>query len=279
MIQALTNHIAQTTHLTTDEARWLLEFIFDQPYVHLLTLARLPEKQIVALNRILNKIRKTHQPLAYVLKQVPFLNQTIYIKPPILIPRQETEQWVYEITQQSWMQHIRSILDIGTGSGCIALTLAAHFKNAQVTGIDINPTAIRLAKKNATINKINNVQFLQSNLFAKIKNKKFDLIVSNPPYIDPAKINTLNKQVIDWEDKHALFAENQGLAIIEQILKQADQFLTMQNQHPQLIIEIDSDQNIAIEKLAAQYHWQCTIQKDLFGKWRTVWCKKKNAEK
>jgi release factor glutamine methyltransferase len=275
-VHQLINRITTNTTLSNQEAWWLLEHITAQSREKLLTTNEVLKTQIEQLDQILMQIYKDKKPLAYILGFVPFLGLKIKVVPPVLIPRPETEEWIEKAVAmlQPMQNQPLKILDIGTGSGCIALALAHHLPSAQITAIDINPQAIALARENAKINNISNVNFLLSDLFKNIdKDQDFDLIVSNPPYIDSKFLPQLEPQVSGWEDHGALFADNKGLQMITQILKDSALFLTKNKKLPtQLIIEIDFNQKDAVLKIAQDLGWNCHAVQDAFGQWRTVWC-------
>ncbi|MCX5924252.1 MAG: peptide chain release factor N(5)-glutamine methyltransferase [Candidatus Dependentiae bacterium] len=277
-MKPIIKEIISKTNLSSQEAWWLLEHVTGKSKEELLFLHTLTPQQQIILQECILKLTVDHMPLAYLLGFVPFLDLTIDVAPPILIPRPETEEWVHNVIQalKPHEKEIKNILDIGTGSGCIALALAYGFPQAHVTALDINPEALRLAKSNAEKNNISNFTFLQSDLFsALINNQTFDLIVSNPPYINPDMAQTLSPQVKNWEDPQALFAPDQGLEIIEKILKNSALFLNPSTSLPcQLAIEIDQYHKDAALTLAESAGWDATAQKDCFGNWRTIWCKK-----
>ena len=270
--------ITAQTSLSTQEAWWLLEHVTGKKKETLITQGSLSEQEQLSLQSLILKMKDEHMPLAYILGFVPFLDLKIHVKPPILIPRQETEQWIQELIEALKNEPAQnfSILDIGTGSGCIALALAKQFPLAHITAIDINRSALELARHNSKTNGISNITFIQSDLFASIHSgSRFDLIVSNPPYIDPSMIHSLSKEVKDWEDHAALFADNQGMAIIDKILQQADDFLKPCLNMPfQLVLEIDQYHKDGALSCAQNYDWSATACKDSFGNWRTLWCKK-----
>jgi release factor glutamine methyltransferase len=277
-MNSLIKQITAKTSLSTQEAWWLLEHVTKQKKETLIIQNSLSEQDQLSLQNLILKIKDEHMPLAYILGFVPFLDLKIHVKPPILIPRQETEQWVQELIEvlKNEPSADFSILDIGTGSGCIALALAKQFPLAHITAIDINRSALELARQNAKINGISNVVFIESDLFLSIPSRsRFDLIVSNPPYIDPSMMNSLSKQVKDWEDHLALFADNQGMAIIDKILQQSHDFLYSRPDMPfQLILEIDQYHKDGALSCAQNYDWSATANTDSFGNWRTLWCKK-----
>lgn len=277
MIKKYLSIIKNKTSISEQEAWWLLEHITQKTKEQLMLKNNLEKKEVADLDKALVELSENHKPLAYILETIPFLNLTIHLKPPILIPRHETEEWVAQLIEElkPFKHHINSILDIGTGSGCIALALAQAFPQAHITAIDINQSALDLTNKNARLNNIANITLKQSNLFANLTTQKFDLIVSNPPYINPAEQPNLAKQVTEWEDHQALFAQQEGLSIIKEILQTSSKFLTDKNIPIQLVIEIDQNQKDSTLNLANAFGWKAKAQQDSFGKWRTIWCKQR----
>lgn len=274
-MNSIIQHILQKTQLSPQEAWWLLEHITQQSKATLLTSnSDLTSKELDDLNNALRDLNN-NKPLSYIIGFVPFLNTKISVQPPTLIPRPETEEWSNNVITMLNKKHCinPTILDIGTGSGCIAVALAKHFPQATIYAVDIKKSALQLAKHNAQINNIANIIFIESNLCSNLPaNIKFDLIVSNPPYIP--NNTTLNDQVTQWEDHDALFAHNNGLAIIEQIAQQAPQFLKKNKLPSQLIIEIDSSHSLQAMKIFENLQYSSTVlQQDLFSQPRTIWSK------
>lgn len=269
--------ILSKTKLSQQEAIWLLEHISGKKYPFFSDL-KLTENQQRMLDDSIDQISIHHKPLAYVIGWVPFLDLSIAVKPPILIPRAETEEWVHSLIENidPYGNQIHTILEIGTGSGAIGLSLAKHLPKAQILAIDINDQSIELAKSNAKKNNIQNITFLNSDLFEKIKDQKFDLIVSNPPYIPEDDASSINPSVINWEDPKALFSGKKGLDLLEKIVKESSSYILFNPSLPfQLVLEIDRTQNELLQKIGYESSWDCSIKKDLFGNWRTAWCKQK----
>lgn len=194
-----------------------------------------------------------HKPIAYIIGNIPFGDLTINVRPPLLIPRPETESWVYALieTVRNFRDQPLTILDLCTGTGCIALALAHALPKARVIGVDISPVAIAQAQENAERNNISNVTFIESDLYVAVERLQFDLIVTNPPYIDPALYDQLEPSVRLWEDAGALIAPHAGLATIEKIIIQAHQYLKPNDTRdmPSLVVEIDYMQSDAVQKL------------------------------
>lgn len=261
-------------------AWWLLEALTKQRKINLLLAKEieLSYEQEQLLKEWIDEIVIHHKPIAYILGNVPFGPLTIAVKPPILIPRSETEEWVLQIIEQikqSGAQKLR-ILDLCTGSGCIALLFAYMLPDAQVYAIDISDDAIALATENMKHLNIANVTIIKSDLFDQLPQMTYDLIISNPPYITADEYNELAPSVSAWEDKGALYAQDEGLSIIKQIITQAPLYLNpnqiVQEQHiNQLYIEIGWKQGNIVSKLMEQKGYtNVTVTKDSAQKDRVV---------
>lgn len=238
---------------------WLLEKLTNKTKTDLIAQKEieLSDAQNAQLQIWIDQIINQHKPIAYILGDVPFGDLMIKVEPPVLIPRPETEEWILNLAKhikQSGAQKLR-ILDMCTGSGCIALLLAHELPDATIYAIDIADEAIALAQKNKQLLNIENIKIIQSDLFAQLPNSvHFDLIVCNPPYITDAEFAQLDPSVRDWEDKRALHADDNGTAIIKQIISQAPNFLRQNDQLKQhgiaqLMIEIGWQQAQEVEKL------------------------------
>ncbi len=267
--------------LCTQYAWWLLEYITQKQELDLISQndIRWSDEEQKKLDDALTKLIKQDMPLSYLLGSTPFCGLDIITKAPVLIPRPETEEWCANLIDQ--LHHIRNeplwILDLCTGSGCIALALADALPKAKVYGTDISDAAFALANENKSHNHIANVQFLRSDCFDQIpKEFKFDLIVGNPPYIPESQWQTLENSVRNWEDKNALIAPDNGLALIKRIIDQAPLYIKpnelMKKSHiPQLVLEIDSSQGKAVaDYLALRQYNEVTIKKDLENKDRVA---------
>lgn len=185
--------------------------------------------------------REQGEPIAYILGRQDFWTLTLEVAPCTLIPRADTERLVEVALELA--SDAKSILDLGTGTGAIALALAKELPEAAVQGLDFQTEAVQLARRNATRNNIQNINFVQSDWFNSLSSaSKFELIVSNPPYIDPHD-HHLEQGDVRFEPKTALVAENQGLADIDHIIKQAVSFLAPKGW---LMFEHGFDQGAAV---------------------------------
>jgi len=252
------------------EIRWLLEYI---------TAKRAPfkalsEQTLATLAQLLTDRIERHKPLQYIIGSVPFLDMTLTVRPPTLIPRPETEEIVERlITSLAHMKHRSlSFLDMCTGSGCIALALAQAFPDSTVIGVDICHKALALARENAANVGLTNVSFIHSNLFEKLSGKTFDLIISNPPYLAPQEWSDLDQGVTNWEDKQALVAQkNDGLFFYHAITEQAVHFLKSSDLPCNLIFEIGHTQKKAVSDILALHSFKdITAHNDLSNKSRCV---------
>lgn len=258
---------------------WLLTKLTGKTVANMLTHEHfsLTHEQQTQLYTWLEQITIHHKPIQYILGTVPFANLTIKVSPPILIPRPETEEWCIDLIQRLKVcTEPLHILDIGTGSGCIALALAHALPYSYVTGVDINKQALALAKKNAQLNNITNADFVYSDLFKDLSpSTKYDIIVSNPPYISKDEWLLLKQHITDWEDKRALIAPNDGFAIFKKIITQAKNFLTSSNtlvscNPPRIVLEIGYQQGNIVKNLLEQQSFHAVIWHDMQAKDRVV---------
>ena len=148
---------------------------------------------------------KTHEPIQYVLGKTNFMDLEFKVNSSVLIPRPETEQLVRLMLKEDLDG--KEILDIGTGSGCIAISLAKNFPNSKVTALDISKDAIDVAKENAELNNVE-IEFINADIFNYEPEKIYDVIVSNPPYVTESEKVLMKKNVLDFEPKLALFVDN-----------------------------------------------------------------------
>lgn len=262
-------------------AWWALQTITNQNKSQLIaheTIMLSPEQEQQLVTWI-NKLVHEHMPIQYLIGSVPFNGVDILVEPPVLIPRPETEEWCLKLIEQLKRldQQQLMILDLATGSGCIALALAHHLPQATIYASDISPQALDLAQKNTEHNKVSNVTLITSDLFESLpQGVTFDLIVSNPPYISPDEWQQLDTSVTKWEDKQALLASDDGLAIIKKIIATAPHYIKsnkemQQKKIPQVIIEIgykQGEKTIALLK-QAKYN-AIKVHKDLEKKDRYV---------
>ncbi len=204
---------------------------------------------------------KKGEPVQYIVGDVNFYGNIINVNKNVLIPRRETEELVEKtmsfINKLFPNQQI-SILDIGTGSGCIPITLKKYFPRNNLNALDISQDALEVAKSNAITNNVE-IKFIKSNIFENVK-EKFDCIISNPPYI---KEDEEIMEIVKNNEPHlALYAPNEGLYFYEEILRKADKYL---NEKFIIAFEIGETQGEDICNIAKKYFPNAIIklEKDL----------------
>ena len=196
-------------------------------------------------------LRSQGVPLQYILGEVEFFGLVFQVDNRVLIPRPETEILVEMVLKSAAGQ--MKILDIGTGSGCIAVSLAKFLPEAQIDALDVSFEALSLAKENALINSADkNINFLQSDLFSVFKKNNvnnrlsnYDIIISNPPYVRSGDINGLQKELA-YEPRMALDGGADGLDFYRRVIAEAGNFL---NKEGLLFLEIGFSQGEDIEKI------------------------------
>ncbi|HFR3425932.1 TPA: peptide chain release factor N(5)-glutamine methyltransferase [Streptococcus suis] len=217
------------------------------------------------LNHIFQQLSQ-HRPAQYIIGKADFHDLKFAVDERVLIPRPETEELVDLILQENSRAGLR-ILDIGTGSGAIAISLAKARPDWEVVAVDISEDALAVAQENARSNQVS-VQFIQSDVLQAVTGQ-FDIIVSNPPYISPDDKDEVGANVLTSEPHLALFAEEDGLAIYRQIAEQAGTFL---KENGKLYFEIGYKQGQALTNLLALHFPEKRVRviKDQFGQDRKV---------
>ncbi len=208
------------------EAEEILKHAGIDPVTLYRDLPELKEPELKELNNILQR-RANREPLQYILGYTYFLDLKIKTKKGVLIPRPETELLALEAIKKAQTGSRVTVLDLCTGSGCIAIAIGKAIKEAQVYGTDISEVAIRLAEENAELNNVKNVTFLKGDLFEPFKDSdiRFDIITANPPYIKSGDIPYLEPEVRDWEPHLALDGGADGTEYYRRIFKESHQYL------------------------------------------------------
>ncbi len=225
----------------------------------------LNESELRQLAELLAR-RSKGEPMAYILGEKEFWSLPLAVSTVSLIPRPDTErlvevalEWAYKRLATQEKLHI---LDLGTGTGAIALALASELgKKADIIGIDKQPDAVELAEKNRQKLGFENVRFLQSDWFEALKNQCFDLIVSNPPYIDKDDEN-LTQGDVRFEPLTALVAEQNGLSDLQKIIQNAPLYLT---QNGALMLEHGWQQAASVQDIFQQNQWNAVTTFQDYG--------------
>ena len=213
------------------------------------------------------KRRLSHEPLQYILGSWEFMSLPFFVSGDALIPRQDTETLV-EFVLSETDNSAKALLDIGTGTGCIPISIAHFKKNFTCLGIDVSDKAIALAKRNAEgLNMADRVDFEKCDILSEIPEKKFDIVVSNPPYIKSDIIDTLMPEVRDFEPKIALDGGADGLIFYRRICEIAPKILSSGGL---LAFEIGFDQGIEVSELMRDNFENVRVIKDLCNNDRVV---------
>ncbi|WGE42272.1 peptide chain release factor N(5)-glutamine methyltransferase [Actinobacillus equuli] len=215
----------------------------------------LSQTEMSQLEALLTR-RLQGEPMAYILGEKEFWSLPLKVSPHTLIPRPDTERlveialdWAYKRLKT---QQTLQILDLGTGTGAIALALASELGDkAQILGVDFKAEAVALAETNRQNLGFSNVSFLQSDWFSALENQQFDLIVSNPPYIDKQDEN-LKYGDVRFEPLSALVAEENGLSDLQKIIQNAPLYLA---NNGALMLEHGWQQAQAVQQIFQQYQW------------------------
>lgn len=214
--------------------------------------------------------RAAREPLQYILGETEFMGLTFHVEPGVLIPRADTEILVEKAL--AWMKPGARVLDIGTGSGAIAVSLAKLGRQAQVTAVDVSDRALEIARRNAERNGAA-VEFVKSDCFSALKGRKYDMIVSNPPYISEDEMRGLMPEVTR-EPELALFGGADGLDFYRRISREAPEYL---NEGGCLLFEIGWLQKDAVSALVKAHIGEPFALRDYGQNWRVVGAKKEGA--
>ena len=247
------------------KARLIMQFILDKTrqYIIVNDLLKLEEKQEEQYFNEIDKIEKGY-PIEHITHQKEFMKLNFFVNENVLIPRQDTEILVEEVIEISKKINSKKILDLCTGSGAIGVSLAKYLPNCEITAVDISKKALQIAKKNAIINEVEKqITFISSDLFSNLESQKFDIIVSNPPYIKRNDIENLEEQV-KKEPLIALDGGEDGLDFYKKIIKEAHKYLVSEGY---LCLEIGYNQKDEVIKLIEKEETFKNIysKKDLYG--------------
>lgn len=235
-----------------------------------------PPEIIPKLEDVISRL-KNHEPIQYILGKTFFYRLWFRVSPEVLIPRPETEELVdWVVTENNSAKNI-NILDIGTGSGCIAVSLAKFLKNSTVSAFDISESALEIARRNAMENN-SNVEFMKYDIIKEGNSdypQKFDIIVSNPPYVLEYEMNTMKKNVLDFEPGLALFVKDDDPLVFYRAIADFSQ----KNLNPggKLYVEINEafgNETTNIFRRAG--FMDVALKKDINDKDRMIYAKKSN---
>jgi len=219
----------------------------------------------------LAKKRNEGYPLQYITNSQEFMGLDFFVQEGVLIPRPDTEilvEAVIETAKARYNDRIK-ILDLGTGSGAIAVSLAYYLENSFVTAIDISKKAVETTNINIKKHKLNNIKVIEGDIFDDIADEKFHIVVSNPPYIERDAISSLQTEVSVYEPKSALDGGTDGLAYYRRIV---ELFKNIHEKNGVLAVEIGWSQRIPVEEIFmnAKLFKEIKSCKDLSGRDRVV---------
>ena len=246
----------------------------DRIYLYVHSDEVLTNSQFKLYNEFIQR-RLSHEPTAYIIGHREFMGLDFIVTKDVLIPRPDTEILVETVIERlKDMESEIKIVDIGTGSGAIAISLAKFLPNAHVDAIDISEAAIKIAKLNARMHDITEqINFYVENFFRMlplthpVSSKNFTAIVSNPPYIPSDVIDTLEPEVAKYEPRIALDGGDDGLNFYRRLIDESPKFL---NYDGFLAVEIGYDQAQAVTRLAKEYFTHIEVIKDLSQNDRVV---------
>ena len=245
------------------EIYFVLDILFGLTKQDVLRGKTLSDKDFIKTKKIFQKRVETGLPIQYIVGKTFFMNDVFYVNDNVLIPRDDTQILVNRAIKIIKNNKIDKVLDVGTGSGIIAIELAKN-TSSNIFASDISDDAINIATKNANLHNTN-ITFIKSDLFSDI-GEKFDFIVSNPPYIPLKEKETIQNEV-KFEPDNALYAKNNGLYFYEKIIEQSVRFLTPKGF---LAFEIGINQAEIISKLLQKEFKNILIEEDVSGIERVI---------
>lgn len=253
------------------EVKMLLEHFCNYSEIDLIKGRDLTESELSCLSEKIEQRITTKIPVQYIIGEAWFMGEFFKVSKDVLIPRDETEILVRKAIEIVNSNDFEDVLDIGTGSGCIACTIAKQ-TNATVLGVDISTDALRIALDNVTRLGINNrAIFRKSDLFDKVREgEMFDLIVSNPPYIP---YDTELSEEVMHEPSVALFAGENGLEFYKKIIERAADYLSEEGY---LMFELGINEAQSVMMMMEKDFTNICIEKDLAGIDRVIWGQKRN---
>ncbi len=255
--------LAPVSQVATLEADLLLCFVLKKPRPHLIAWSAtvLSHDQLTQFLNLVEQ-RASGLPLAYLLGEKEFWGERFWVTPDTLIPRPETELLVAAALEMLPSQVVFNVLDLGTGSGAIAVSIAKQRPLCHIVATDFSDKALSLAKKNAQRHNLTNIEFVHSDWFSALTQTHYQVIVANPPYVSADDPHLVNGD-IRFEPPSALVAKDNGLAALTHIIKQAGLYLDSAGW---LMLEHGWDQGQNVQAMLTENHYQnVTLSQDLAG--------------
>lgn len=266
-----------STHYSSGEIEHFCQYLFEE-FSEISKNDRLtkkkiyiPESEIIKYSNAIRKL-KAEMPIQYIVGKANFYGFDFFVDKSVLIPRPETEELVEWICQELTTIPEAKILDIGTGSACIPIVLAKKNQKTSITAVDISHDALKIATKNADFHQAN-IQFMQADALkpSSLPHEKFDIIVSNPPYVRDSEKSSMHRNVMDYEPHLALFVDdNDPLIFYKNIAEYAFQHLS---ENGKLFFEINEAFAEECKELMKQIGFsEIEVRRDMRGKERMLKC-------
>ena len=225
LIRSGTKKLSSISNVPRLEAEVLLSHLLDIKPIKFHTDDIDIDSKVMNKFKTMIESRFRGMPLAYLTGQKEFWSMNFFINQSVLVPRPETELLIENAIEIFKNHESPKILELGTGSGIISIVLQKELSNPDITAVDISEEALNIAKMNAEKHEISDIRFVVSDWFSEIMNEKFDLIISNPPYVDRSKLSNEELFGIDMEPEIALYSENDGTSDLEFIIKKSPDYL------------------------------------------------------
>lgn len=270
--------ILEEANCETRVAQLLMQHVLDVDYTHLVIGMR-DELSSTAREQFEAAVYEhiAGMPVQYITHQEEFYGRSFYVDEHVLIPRPETEELVHYALQRMrtlFRQDDLAVADIGTGSGAIAISMKKECAKLRVTATDISAAALAVARRNASELQAD-VRFLEGDLTAPIAGEKWDVVLSNPPYIAESEVDVMDDSVIKHEPHTALFADEEGLMLYRKL---AESLPAIMNRPGLIGVEIGYLQGNAVANFFREHFDDAKVEvvKDLFGQDRMVFCELTN---
>jgi len=265
--QALVERLStlEEPHFAQLEAREILSYLLNLPplHLHLYPERELSPSDLKKMENIL-KERLTLRPLPYILKRAYFFGRPFYLEEGVLIPRQDSEVLIEVILEiLSKRPHLKqgTFLELGCGSGVLAITLLLEVPSLKGFALDLSEKALKVTRENARLHRVSSLRLIRGDWFSPFKIRpSFDFILSNPPYLSQKEWEGLSLEVKLFEPREALLSGKEGTEYQERLMKEAPSYL---KQGGFLIFEMGYNQAPKIEKLARDYQWHYKFFRDL----------------
>lgn len=270
LIKAVTVLKLEKISMPKLKARLLLQYVLKKPRQYLIVYdnQQLTDKEEQEYLKYVELLTQG-EPIEHITHQKEFMKLNFYVDENVLIPRQDTEVLVEEVMKIAKKMGAKKILDLCTGSGAIAVSLAKYLENVQLTALDISGKALDIAIANAKNNHVQNkITFVESNLFQNLGQEKYDIIVSNPPYIRRKEIESLNREV-KKEPRLALDGGEDGLDFYREIIDRGYEYLKYGGY---ICLEIGYDQKEEVMQIIKdkKQYIETYCKKDLYDNDRVI---------